>query len=50
LSAFNAEPSLAIRRIDAIIMGIRRALNAIPGGWEIATIRGVGYSFRPVGN
>jgi DNA-binding response OmpR family regulator len=49
LSALDAEAGLAVRRIDGIIMGIRRELNAVPGGWEVATIRGVGYTFRPVG-
>jgi DNA-binding response OmpR family regulator len=48
LSALDAEPGLAVRRIDGMIMGIRRELNAVPGGWEIVTIRGVGYTFRPV--
>ena len=48
LSAGDADSGLAVRRIDNLIMGIRRELNAVPGGWEIVTIRGVGYTFRPV--
>jgi DNA-binding response OmpR family regulator len=48
LSALDTEPALSVRRIDGMIMGIRHELNAVLGGWEIVTIRGVGYSFRPV--
>jgi two-component system OmpR family response regulator len=48
-SALDAELRLSERRIDGMIMGIRRELNAVPVGWEIVTIRGVGYTFGPVG-
>ena len=49
LSAVDAEPGLSARRIDGMIMGIRRELHAVPGGWQIVTLRGVGYTFRPAG-
>ncbi len=47
LSSLDADSGPAVRRIDGLIMGIRRELNAVPGGWEVVTIRGVGYTFRP---
>jgi two-component system, OmpR family, response regulator len=34
------------RRIDALIMGIRRELEGAEGDWEIVTVRGVGYQFN----
>jgi DNA-binding response OmpR family regulator len=45
-SALGAESRRGRRRVDALIMGIRRQLTAADSEWEIATVRGVGYQFR----
>src|SRR5262245_26434082 len=34
------------RSIDALVMRVRRQMRTIPSGWQIATIRGIGYQFK----
>jgi len=34
------------RSIDALVMRVRRQMRTVPSGWQIATIRGIGYQFR----
>lgn len=45
-SSLDPESRRGRRRVDALIMGIRRELNAAQSAWEIVTVRGIGYQFR----
>ncbi len=46
LSLFSAESRSGVRKVDALVMGVRRQLNAAPSRWRINTVRGIGYQFK----
>jgi DNA-binding response OmpR family regulator len=46
LALFGAESRLGVRKVDALVMGVRRQLRGAPSRWHIATVRGIGYQFR----
>jgi DNA-binding response OmpR family regulator len=34
------------RSIDALVMRVRRQMRTVSSGWQIATVRGIGYQFK----
>ena len=34
------------RSIDALVMRVRRQIRTVSSGWQIATLRGIGYQFK----
>lgn len=48
LSVFGTESRSSVRKVDALVMGLRRQLKAAPSRWQINTVRGIGYQFRSI--
>jgi DNA-binding response OmpR family regulator len=46
LALFGADSRSGVRKVDSLVMGVRRQLTAAPGRWHINTVRGVGYQFK----